>query len=102
MPYFSTIRNPGVVLRVPARMPLYPLLRTSCNIRRDLSLEFQDKPYLVAIPEHRANVFNATRSPRRSFRAGPATVATFTTGENSVPSFICHSTLPVRDRKSVV
>jgi hypothetical protein len=52
--------------------------------------------YLVAIPEHRAKVFKATRSPRSSCRAGPVTVATFAIGENSVPSFMCHSTLRMR------
>ena len=49
--------------------------------------------YFVAIPEQRANVFSATRSPRRRFLAGPVTVATLAIGSNSVPSFICHSTL---------
>jgi hypothetical protein len=47
----------------------------------------------VAIPEQRAKVFNATLSPRRRFLAGPVTVATLATGSNSVPSFMCHSTL---------
>ena len=53
--------------------------------------------YLVAIPEQRDKVFSATRSPSRSFLAGPVTVATFAIGENSVPSDMCHSTLELRE-----
>lgn len=54
------------------------------------------RTYLVAIPEHLDSIFSATRSPRSSFRAGPVTVATLITGENSVPSVICHLTLDIR------
>src|SRR5579859_1209224 len=49
--------------------------------------------YFVAMPEHRARTLSATRSPRRSFLAGPVTVATLATGSNSAPSVKCHSTL---------
>lgn len=49
--------------------------------------------HLVAIPEHRANVFKATRSPRRTFRIGPRTVAQCLIGSNVSPSRMCHSTL---------
>ena len=36
IPYFSTSRKPGVVLRVPATMPLYPLARARSWIFFDL------------------------------------------------------------------
>ena len=36
IPYFSTSRKPGVVLRVPATMPLYPLARARSLIFFDL------------------------------------------------------------------
>lgn len=48
---------------------------------------------LVAMPEHRARVFRATRSPRRILRKGPRTVAQWVMGVMEVPSFMCHSTL---------
>ncbi|KAG8405858.1 hypothetical protein J3459_020909 [Metarhizium acridum] len=66
MPYFSTSLNPGVVLRVPARTPVYPAPRTSDTTRCDW----------VAMPEQRASVLRATRSPSRMPRTGPVTVAT--------------------------
>ena len=37
MPYFSTRRNPGVVLRVPATIPLYPLALARSRMRFDLN-----------------------------------------------------------------
>lgn len=37
MPYFSTSRKPGVVLRVPAMMPLYPFARARSLMRFDLA-----------------------------------------------------------------
>lgn len=33
------------------------------------------KDYFVAMPEHLARIFSATRSPRRILRTGPLTVA---------------------------
>ena len=48
---------------------------------------------LVATPEQRASVFSATRSPRRSLRTGPLTVATWAIGVKEVPSWRCHVTL---------
>ena len=49
--------------------------------------------YLVAMPEQRASVLRATRSPNRIFRTGPRTVAQCLTGLNSSASLMCHSTL---------
>lgn len=51
--------------------------------------------YFVAMPEQRASVFRATRSPRRMFRTGPRTVAQCLTGVKVSPSLMCHSTLLV-------
>ena len=48
---------------------------------------------LVAIPEHLARIFRATRSPRRIFRTGPRIVAQWVIGVKDWPSSICHSTL---------
>lgn len=47
------------------------------------------------MPEQRARVFRATRSPRRSLRTEPRTVATwiFVSGGMAEPSGRCHSTL---------
>ena len=56
---------------------------------------FGDWTYFVAIPEHLANVFRATRSPRRILRMGPRTVAQCLTGSKDSPSRICHATLYV-------
>lgn len=53
----------------------------------------QEGTDLVATPEHRARVFKAILSPKRSFRAGPRTVAQCVMGSMDVPSLICHSTL---------
>jgi hypothetical protein len=49
----------------------------------------------VAMPEQRARVLRATRSPRRSCRTGPDTVATWMmdSPEMNVPSLWCHVTL---------
>lgn len=47
----------------------------------------------VAIPEQRARMFNATRSPRRILRTGPRTVAQCLIGVMVSPSPTCHSTL---------
>ena len=51
------------------------------------------KTYWVAMPEQRARVLRATRSPRRILRKGPRTVAQCLMGVKEVPSFMCHSTL---------
>ena len=51
------------------------------------------KPYFVAIPEHRASVLRATRSPKSIFLTGPLTVAQCLTGVKVLPSLMCHSTL---------
>lgn len=56
--------------------------------------------YFVAIPEHLANVFRATRSPRRILRMGPRTVAQCLTGSKDSPSRICHATLYVYLQRS--
>lgn len=60
----------------------------------------ESSTYAVAMPLHRARVLSATRSPRRSFLAGPRTVATLTfillspgAALSSLPSSKCHSTL---------
>lgn len=52
-----------------------------------------NEAYLVAIPLHLANRFNAMRSPRSRYLAFPLTVATCLTGSNTSASWICHSTL---------
>lgn len=39
IPYLSTRRKPGVVLRVPATMPLYPFARARSLIFLDLDRE---------------------------------------------------------------
>lgn len=51
------------------------------------------RAYFVAIPEHRASVLRATRSPRRIMQAGPQTMAHWITGSNTAPSSISHLTL---------
>lgn len=63
--YFSTSRNPGVVLRVPATLPRQPFAAaTACSCAQR-----------VAIPEARARQFRAGLSPRRRHLAGPLTTA---------------------------
>ena len=52
--------------------------------------------HFVAMPEHLAIVFRATRSPRRIFRTGPLTVAQCLMGLKASPSPMCHSTLYIR------
>ena len=49
--------------------------------------------YFVAMPEHLASVFRATRSPNRIFLTGPRTVAQCSTGLTTWPSNTFHSTL---------
>ena len=49
--------------------------------------------HFVAIPEHLARVFRATRSPSKIFRTGPLTVAQCLMGLKASPSLMCHSTL---------
>lgn len=51
--------------------------------------------YFVAMPEQRARVLRATRSPRRMLRIGPRTVAQWVMGVIVVPSGVCHSTLMI-------
>lgn len=51
------------------------------------------KEYFVAMPEHLARIFKATRSPRSILRTGPLTVAQWVMGVRISPSFTCHSTL---------
>lgn len=84
IPYFSTTRNPGVVLRVPASVPCQPCAR------RALASAW----LLVAMPEHRASRFRATRSPRRILRIGPRTVAQWVgweeEGGSGWDSGMCH------------
>lgn len=48
---------------------------------------------LVAIPEQRARIFRATRSPNKILRTGPRTVAHCLMGVMLSPSETCHSTL---------
>lgn len=47
----------------------------------------------MAIPEQRARMFKATRSPSRILRTGPRTVAHCLMGVMLSPSETCHSTL---------
>lgn len=49
--------------------------------------------YFVAMPEHLARMFKATRSPRRIFRTGPRTEAHWVMGSKDSPSLMCHFTL---------
>src|ERR1700722_17177055 len=49
--------------------------------------------YWVAMPLHRASIFNATLSPRSKCRAFPLTVAICLIGSKASPSLRCHSTL---------
>lgn len=99
MAYFSTRRNPGVVLRVPAIKPVKP--QVSALSRIFLALEWKwmirgvktGQTYLVAIPLHLARMFRATRSPSKRCRALPWTVAICLTGSKYAPSLRCHSTL---------
>ncbi len=42
--------------------------------------QFPGITYLVAMPEHLASVFKATRSPSKIFRTGPLTVAQWVMG----------------------
>lgn len=101
IPYFSTNRNPGVVFRVPAIMPLYPFARAMSKNLLDLweGSEWRYRfvrwrnAHFVAMPLHRASRLRATRSPSSRCRALPRTVATFLTGWNVSPSCMCHSTL---------
>lgn len=48
---------------------------------------------LVAIPEQRARMLSATRSPSKILRTGPRTVAHCLMGVMLSPSETCHSTL---------
>lgn len=48
---------------------------------------------LVAMPELRARMLSATRSPRRILRTGPVTVAQCVMGVKLEPSWMCHFTL---------
>ncbi|KAK6300398.1 hypothetical protein J4Q44_G00284960 [Coregonus suidteri] len=69
MAYFSTSRNPGVVLRVPATWPCQPAsLAMLCSWEQR-----------VAIPEARARQLRAGLSPRRTHLAGPLTTAVWAT-----------------------
>lgn len=62
-------------------------------MRRWSEMDGANGTYFVAIPEHRASVFKATRSPRRIFLTGPRTVAQCSTGLMECPSNTFHSTL---------
>mmetsp|Transcript_1337 Transcript_1337/g.4004 ORF Transcript_1337/g.4004 Transcript_1337/m.4004 type:complete len:241 (-) Transcript_1337:202-924(-) len=66
--YFSTMRKPGVVLRVPATWPAQPSASAAARAWRAAD----------ATPEARASAFKAVRSPSNKRRAGPLTVATLT------------------------
>lgn len=48
---------------------------------------------LVAMPEQRARMLRATRSPSRILRIGPVTVAQWVIGTMGVVSVMCHVTL---------
>ena len=52
-----------------------------------------DLAHFIAMPEQRASVFRATRSPSKILRTGPRTVAQCFTGVKVEPSLMCHSTL---------
>jgi len=121
-----------VVLRVPAMIPFHPSARAFSCTRRDLEAQHRQVSYLNlagfengfwyhstreagwssvtyfhAIPEQRASVLSATRSPSSKQRAGPVTVATLIFGFDAVgataaPSARCHSTLSAwRGRQGV-
>ncbi len=63
------------------------------NMVRRGKRERGKEAYFVAIPEHLASVFKATRSPSRIFLTGPRTVAQCSTGLIECPSKTFHSTL---------
>mmetsp|Transcript_20770 Transcript_20770/g.70386 ORF Transcript_20770/g.70386 Transcript_20770/m.70386 type:complete len:225 (-) Transcript_20770:37-711(-) len=92
--YFSTTRKPGVVLRVPATWPSQP-----CDLAR--VTHFRDA---VATPEARESVFSAVRSPRRTLRTGPRTVAMASLppcgGSRASPSLAIHVTWQPRTSKA--
>ena len=81
--YFSTKRNPGVVLRVAATSP--------CQ----LDSFFFPWKYCpnVAIPLALVKMFSANRSPCRILLTGPLTSATLHDGSMTSPSWKYHSTL---------
>jgi hypothetical protein len=100
IPYFSTVRNPGVVLRVPAIVPFHPVDRAISRNLRELFISYVLKSgggraHTVAIPLHLARVFKATLSPKSSCLAFPRTTATLVLlfGGTTDPSVIIHSTL---------
>lgn len=106
IPYFSTVRNPGVVFLVPAIVPFHPVDRAISRNRRDLYISSptvkaeygsQGQTYTVAIPLHLAKVLRATLSPNKSCLAFPRTIATLVLvlGGTTEPSDINHSTLGV-------
>ena len=64
MEYFSTIRNPGVVFRVPATKPCHPKVFFISAARLAA----------VATPLARLNVFNAVLSAKRIFLHLPARI----------------------------
>lgn len=70
-------------MRVPANVPGQLWLR-----RMDTRVEV-----LVAMPEQRARMLRATRSPSRILRIGPVTVAQWVIGLIGVVSVMCHVTL---------
>lgn len=51
----------------------YAVIKNKVILEADGKLGMKD--YFVAMPEHLAIIFNATRSPRRILRTGPLTVA---------------------------
>lgn len=90
-----------MVLRVPARMGglrwgVVVVVEEREEEKEEVSLAFR-RADLVAMPEQRARMFRATRSPRRRLRTGPRTVATWDEGGAwmGVPSERCHWTLRV-------
>mmetsp|Transcript_100 Transcript_100/g.392 ORF Transcript_100/g.392 Transcript_100/m.392 type:complete len:226 (-) Transcript_100:10-687(-) len=95
--YFSTMRKPGVVLRVPATAPRHV---AGTAARAVLAA--------VATPDARASVLSAVRSPSSRSRAGPVTVATATLPPGAVdastraPSSTSHSTVQPPPRASKV
>lgn len=51
----------------------YGVIKNKDILEADGGLGLKD--YFVAMPEHLARIFKATRSPRRILRTGPLTVA---------------------------
>mmetsp|Transcript_30429 Transcript_30429/g.84851 ORF Transcript_30429/g.84851 Transcript_30429/m.84851 type:complete len:260 (-) Transcript_30429:27-806(-) len=80
--YFSTMRKPGVVLRVPATSP--------CHLAA--ALRSASSRAAVAMPLARVTMLSAVRSASRILRTGPITLATTVTGFTSAPSGRSHST----------